>query len=113
MAITVNHLHAVRPVPRVVGYSPRTSMVREEVDPTPLGIARRPVAVREPVFAYVADGPASPRLSASVYEGRRAIAMAMVVAAVVLAGVIGFVRGGDVLPSRQVVAVRSAQVDLP
>jgi hypothetical protein len=113
MAIAINHLHAVRPVPRVVGYSCRTSTVREEIDPTPLGIARRPVAVREPVLAFVPAAMASHRRSAEVYEARRAIAMAVAVAAVVLAGIIGFVRGGDVLPSQQSNVVPAAQVELP
>jgi hypothetical protein len=113
MAIAINHLHAVRPVPRVVGYSCRTSTVREEIDPTPLGIARRPVAVREPVLAFVPAAMASHRRSAEVYEARRAIAMAVAVAAVVLAGIIGFVRGGDVLPSQQSNTVPAAQVELP
>ena len=113
MAISIHPLHAVRPVPRVVGYSHRTSMVREEIDPTPLGIARRPVAVREPVLAFVPAATSSRRQSAAVYEGRRAIAMAVAVAVVVLAGIIGFVRGGDVLPSRQVEIVPSGQVELP
>lgn len=113
MAIAINHLHSVRPVPRVVGYSCRTSTVREEIDPTPLGIARRPVAVREPVLAFVPAAMASHRRSAEVYEARRAIAMAVAVAAVVLAGIIGFVRGGDVLPSQQSNVVPAAQVELP
>lgn len=113
MAIAIHHLHTVRPVPRVVGYSHRTSTVREEIDPTPLGIPRRPVAVREPVFAFMPAATASHRLSAEVYEGRRAIAMVVAVAAVVLAGVIGFVRGGDILSSPQPDVVPSAQVELP
>jgi len=113
MAIAIHHLHAVRPVPRVVGYTHRASTVREEIDPTPLGIVRRPVAVREPVLALVPAASASHRRSAEVYEGRRAIAMAIAVAAVVLAGVIGFVRGGDVLPTPQSDVVPSARVELP
>ena len=56
---------------------------------------------------------ASHRRSAEVYEARRAIAMAVAVAAVVLAGIIGFVRGGDVLPSQQSNTVPAAQVELP
>jgi hypothetical protein len=113
MAIAIDHIHSIRQVPRVVGFSNRSSMVREEIDPTPLGISRRPVALREPVLAYVPVATASRRRSAEVYEARRAMAMAMVVAAIVLAGVIGFVRGGDVLPAQQVTVVPSAQVELP
>ena len=113
MAIAIDHIHSFRQVPRVVGFTDRGSTVREEMDPTPLGIARRPVALREPVLAYIPVATASRRRSAEVYEGRRAIAMAVAVAAIVLAGIVGFVRGGDVLPTQQVDVVPSAPVELP
>jgi hypothetical protein len=113
MAIAIDHIHSLRQVPRVVGFTDRGSMVREEVDPTPLGIARRPVALREPVLAYVPVRSSSVRRSAEVYEQRRSIAMLVLAAAVAVCGLVGFVRGGAELSPRQVTVVPSAPVELP
>lgn len=113
MAITIDHLHSIRPVPRVVGFTDRGSAVREELDPTPLGIVRRPVAVREPVLAIVPVRAASIHRSAEVFEQRRTVAMLVLAAAVVVSGLVGFVRGGAELPSRHVTVVPGAQVQVP
>jgi len=108
MAIAIDHLHSLRQAPRVVGFADRGSMVREELDPTPLGIVRRPVALHEPVLAYVPVRAASVRRSAEVYEQRRSIAMLVLAAAIAACGIVGFVRGGADLSSRQMTVVPSA-----
>jgi len=113
MAIAIEHLTALRSVPRAVGFTDRASTVRQELDPTPLGIVRRPVAVREPVVVVVPVWSASRRTSAEKYERRRTVAMIVAAAAVVVCGLLGFMRGGAELAGRVVTVEPIESTQLP